>query len=130
MPDRVRPRQSNVGASVRQRQFKDYYSIQMLTSTFEIANKRLHRNIAAKFSRRSTVITMVATPGLSDAFASDPGQMGKARAPSLRTKYFNAGVLTKQAAVKAEGTLSVGFAGAIGRRNAIELTIDPKRCAQ
>lgn len=54
---------------------KDYYDIWMLTSTFELERKRLHRAIAATFERRSTVIPTEVPEGLSDAFATDPRKL-------------------------------------------------------
>lgn len=59
---------------------KDFYDIWILSRTFEFADDRLARAIAATFTRRTTPIPFETPDALSTAFAADPVKQTQWRA--------------------------------------------------
>lgn len=59
---------------------KDFYDIWVLCRTFEFADDRLARAIAATFARRTTPVPLEKPDALTDAFAEDPVKQKQWRA--------------------------------------------------
>ena len=72
--------QAMVALGLANSRLKDFYDIWILAQTFEFADDRLARAIAATFARRETEIPTEPPDGLTPAFARDPTKQQQWRA--------------------------------------------------